>query len=171
MKVIKVVILISMPATKKKGPSLLDNFWQIIFYAHSELVFVMDRSCAASILKGNYYLSDRFQRWWDVSSRPFSRLFGRAKTKRCTRVNSVIFGNKPSSPARLFWLARILQWMVGKLCYWWGCWRGMEREFPYESRDLYEISWSLGLGFKRMRTPVVKQIGIARYYLAYAKDF
>ena len=47
----------------------------------------------------------------------------------------------------------------------------MKREFPYESRDVYEISGSLGLGFKRMRTPVVKEIGIARHYLAYAKDF
>lgn len=25
----------------------------------------------------------------------FSRLYGRAKTNRCTRVNSVIFSNKP----------------------------------------------------------------------------
>ena len=47
----------------------------------------------------------------------------------------------------------------------------MKREFPYESRDVYEISGSLGLGFKRMRTPVVKEIGITRHYLAYAKDF
>lgn len=44
-----------------EGPSLLDSFWQIIFHADSGLVFLMDRSCATSILKGNYYLSDRFQ--------------------------------------------------------------------------------------------------------------
>ena len=37
-----------------------------------------------------------------MSSRPFSRLFGRAKSNRCTRVNGVNFSNKPSSPARLF---------------------------------------------------------------------
>ena len=30
-----------------------------------------------------------------MSSRPFSRLFGRAKTNRCTRVNIVMFSNKP----------------------------------------------------------------------------
>ena len=47
----------------------------------------------------------------------------------------------------------------------------MEREFPYESQDVYEISWSLRSEFKQMRTPVVSQIGIARYYLVYVKDF
>lgn len=47
----------------------------------------------------------------------------------------------------------------------------MKREFLYELWDVYEISGSLGLGFKWMCILVVKEIGIVCYYFVYVKDF